>query len=136
MRQHQHLGRPGFVTHRFDFPADAVRAFTDGDCGYLAFELHRLTGFTPVTASMDYKHQWTHAAVLTPDGRVLDIEGVWDIHDWLDRWLEGHDGFEHFAAEWNSIAFMGTVKKVMPHFPHIDARHWAQQVLDEYQKMV
>lgn len=61
---------------------EAGHLFGWGACGYLAFELHRLTGlplalFTSTSPKTDPSIGWSgHAAVALPDGSFLDIEGV------------------------------------------------------------
>lgn len=56
----------------------AIQLFGSGACGYLAFELHRLTGL-PLALFTYSESEWGwsgHAAVALPDGTFLDIEGV------------------------------------------------------------
>jgi len=66
---------------RFYFLSDEDHeAFTQGDCGLLAEELHRRTGY-PVVAvgtrggGLDGT-TWEHIAVRAPDGRLLDVTGI------------------------------------------------------------
>lgn len=122
----------GYPRYEFTFDAEAVTAFTDGDCGYLALELSVLTGWIPITASIDVPHEWTHAAVLTPAGDVLDIHGVTMPDEWLERWTGGHPGEEHYIHEWNDTAFAGEVRRYAPAFPEYWSSRWARKVMDAY----
>ncbi len=73
----------------FEFPAEVVEAFTDGDCALLAVALHDLTGYPLVTASSELDdRQWYHAGVLLPSGGVLDIRGVSSVTVWLEFWAK------------------------------------------------
>lgn len=121
--------------HQFTFPEHAVKAFTEGDCGYLAMVLSLITGFTAVTASIDDESSWTHAGVLTPDGRVLDIQGLWTVETWLDKWLDGLEGEEHYLNKWEPIPFMGTVRMFPREFPRVSPEEWAKTLLAEYEKV-
>jgi len=71
--------------------------------------------------------------VLTPEGLVLDIEGVHTIQDWLDRWLEGE---EHFAHEWNNVKFLVSRTCTEPFYEHVPAKEWAPKVLAAYRQLV
>lgn len=67
-----------------------VEAFTEGDCWALAIEIHRLTGY-PIIFSSSYSRPrdvfgWDHVAVVLPDNRILDVNGVTDSEDWCLRW--------------------------------------------------
>lgn len=59
---------------------EASSLFGWGYCGYLALELHDLTGLPLVlftSPDTDLRIGWSgHAAVALPDGSFLDIEGV------------------------------------------------------------
>lgn len=53
--------------------------FTSGDCGDLAAELHRRTGYPVVAMGSQWKNGeilWDHVAVRAPDGRILDVTGI------------------------------------------------------------
>lgn len=75
---------------KFDFSAEAVEAFTEGDCWFLAIKLNTLTGLGIITASAadDYDDSWYHAANILPDGTVIDIAGIWSAKAWLAHWGE------------------------------------------------
>lgn len=125
------------MTHRFEFPPNAVRAFTLGDCAWLATAIHELTGFTIVTASIDMPDEWVHCAVRTPEGLVLDIEGTWKVNDWLDHWLDGEPGEEHMLAEWTLPGFTAARFDAERQFyGWIPAAEWAPKVLAAYREMV
>lgn len=66
----------------------AVEAFTNGDCWALAIEIASMTDWDLVTlgATMDHDDEWAHCAVLTPEGYVLDIEGLHHPEAALAQW--------------------------------------------------
>jgi len=73
------------MTIKFHFPSQVREAFTDGDCWVLAWEGANMYDLPIVTVSGNESF-WLHAANLLPDGRILDIEGIWEQQDWLARW--------------------------------------------------
>lgn len=90
--------------------------FTEGSCGELAKALHERTGWPIVLVAdgTDGPAGWVHAAVQSPDGRVLDVMGWHDPDVWLGRWMydvtsrgERTDGWDDrnvavvLADEWN-----------------------------------
>lgn len=92
------------ATRFFNFPTLVQEAFTLGDCWHLAETIHTMTGHPIITASWtetvtehdpitDEEEVWTytswsHVAVRLPDGRILDILGIWSEQEWLDHWAE------------------------------------------------
>ena len=84
-----------------------VDAFTGGDCNHLAQRLYERLGWEPVIVTTD-GHGWTHVGVRSPDGYVLDAEGISDGDHILnsdtyagmfsDEELEASEG-EVFLAE-------------------------------------
>lgn len=55
-------------------------AFTQGDCGHFARDLHKATGY-PVNAvgikiAGQKEIEWQHMTVKSPDGRFLDVTGL------------------------------------------------------------
>lgn len=69
----------------FSFPANAVYAFTKGDCWVLAQELEAAYGYPIIMATYGDGY-WCHAANMLPDGRIVDIEGIRSEDDWVKRW--------------------------------------------------
>lgn len=70
-----------------------VEAYTEGDCWHLALVIHRRTGWPmvfarPMARSSDPLY-WEHAAILMPDGRVLDIMGTHVLESWAEQWGRG-----------------------------------------------
>jgi len=118
----------------FDFPERVVKAYTEGDCGYLATAMHAVSGFPIVTASIDVPGEWLHAGVLTPEGTVLDIEGTHSVEDWLDKWLGDEPGEEHFAHEWNAVEFLKSRNVVAAYYGGYE--EWAPKVLAAYHQIV
>ena len=73
-----HLPKLGAIPLTLD--DDRVHiAFTKGYCGALALALNHITGCKMVKS-------WSHAAVISFDGRVLDIEGVHDPTEFENYW--------------------------------------------------
>lgn len=68
--------------------------FTAEHCNLLADAVHARTGW-PVVAVGDGGPEavagWCHAGVLTPAGLVLDVEGLHEPMDWVERWGEQMD---------------------------------------------
>jgi len=122
----------GYPAYRFTFSAVAETAFTQADCAQLALELTARTGFIPITASIDDPYNWYHAAVLTPAGDVLDINGVTMPDEWLDRWLDGMSGEEHFLHEWDDEDFSEMARGIIAKFPDYPASTWALKVVNAY----
>jgi len=60
--------------------SEAISLFAWGCCGYLALAIHELTGYPLALFTNldgDESRGWHgHAAVMLPDGRFLDIQGV------------------------------------------------------------
>lgn len=59
--------------------------FTNGDCGNLAAVIHKKTGYPLVYFSDGYGH-FDHMAVELPDGRIMDVEGIWTKEDFAKAW--------------------------------------------------
>jgi hypothetical protein len=84
-----------------------VEDFTGGDCNHLAHRLHERLGWEPVIITTD-GHGWTHVGVRSPEGYVIDAEGISDgehilnsdeyLDNFSDDELEASDG-EVFLAE-------------------------------------
>lgn len=71
--------------------------FTQGDCGDLAAELHRLTGYPIVAMGLRGKNGevlWDHIAVRAPDGRVLDVTGIQPQSGTVKAWHYDPKNFE------------------------------------------
>ena len=74
-----------------------VERYTQGACDALAFTVSQRTGW-PVVLCGDGPGGvmgWVHAAVRRPDGRILDVEGLWDEMGWVMHWGEQADGMGH-----------------------------------------
>lgn len=64
-----------------------VRRFTEGDCHYLARALQKLTGWPIYAFDSNYHDEGDlHAFVKTPDGRILDIEGLHTVAEFMENW--------------------------------------------------
>lgn len=90
----------------FDMSSEVVEAFTQGDCWALATEVARVSGWTMVTLSAtDDKEAWCHVAVWTPDGHILDIQGVWNPDEWANYWEYSLGGQDCDFADWTHAEF-------------------------------
>jgi hypothetical protein len=97
-------------------PAGTVRTYTQGQCTALAIALSEQTGWPivalacldmyalercapadPVSgilgsvASLDLADSFVHAAVLAPDGRVLDVTGFHSMRELVSAWSDDDD---------------------------------------------
>lgn len=109
---------------RFNFSVEAQRAFTHGDCWHLAETIQTMTGLPLITAQWEEtlttyftraekweqvkNTYWSHVANRLPDGRIIDIDGIWLEEDWLKRWHVKSDTFSidkedrlMFVKEWD-----------------------------------
>lgn len=104
------------------FPEDileqkVVTAYTRGDCWVLAGELLR-RGYPLAIAVFSIRQEfWAHAANRLPDGRVLDVEGVWDETEWITRWNrtlvpEERKSGDLIALEWSAAKFAKEVQRI------------------------
>lgn len=70
-------------------------AFTQGDCGIFADELHRATGWPQVLIGENGPDgEFEHIAVRAPDGRILDVTGIQSESTIKKAWAE-HMGFKN-----------------------------------------
>lgn len=74
---------------RFTKDEDVIEYFTQGQCNALAWEVHKLTGYSlglytdePV-GQPDYGG---HAFVYTSDGLILDIRGIQTFDEFKEDW--------------------------------------------------
>lgn len=73
-------------------PKEWIRElFTSSDCWLLALNVHEKTGFPIVLCSLDEDvpeedMAWVHVGVGLPDGRIMDIEGIFTIDEWMENW--------------------------------------------------
>lgn len=89
----QTLASPSTIT------LEEIEAFTEGDCWLLAEALWMATGTwtlvaisaceeNPVDEVLSSGIDWVHLAVRTPDGLIVDIEGVHtDLEAYFQRWM-------------------------------------------------
>lgn len=98
----------------FDYSDEEKQAFTEGDCWELARLIALTAGHPIVTASSSFSHRdWYHAANRLPDGRIIDIEGIWEESYWLEIWssrlrLDEEDN-RAIAIDWDFTSFMADV---------------------------
>lgn len=66
-----------------------IDRFTTGDCHIFAKAVHSLTGW-PI-ATFDYEYDPTgsiHAFNIMPDGRLIDVEGVFMPKEFISKWKQ------------------------------------------------
>jgi hypothetical protein len=56
-----------------------IEVFTNGSCGTLARALYRIAGLPVVLTN-------GHAAVIAPNGKILDIQGVHTVSNFENEW--------------------------------------------------
>lgn len=70
--------------------------FSQGDCGVLAAELYRQTGYPVVAVGVREEGfdgtSWQHVAVRAPDGRLLDVTGIRPESETAKAWKGFGDG--------------------------------------------
>lgn len=69
---------------RFASRPGTVLRYTNGECGALAEAIHKRTGW-PIHVLKERGIR-LHAVVKTPDGRYLDVEGLWPRDLLLRHW--------------------------------------------------
>lgn len=77
---------------KIEFPRAVIRAYTEGDCWFLAGKVRQHAGF-PVMAlypldATAFPDSFVHMGNRTPDGRILDINGVHNEQDWISCWSD------------------------------------------------
>ena len=103
---------------------DAIRAYTEGHCGSLAYAIHRETGWDMcVLSDRDYPrgfgHYAMHMAVIHPDGDIVDIEGKVSRRTMRDRWdahITKTDSDEFFWACDNGLWVPYPEENISPTF--------------------
>lgn len=98
----------------FNYSDEEKQAFTEGDCWELARLIALTAGHPIVTASSSFSHRdWYHAANRLPDGRILDIEGIWEESYWLQIWSArfrlDEEGDWAIAIDWDLTSFMADI---------------------------
>lgn len=99
------MGNPDIA---FSYNAGEVKAFTDGDCWELARQIHLASGYTIVTVGAhEDASDWYHAGNRLPDGRIVDIEGIWQEPEWIAYWTESMFLSEFLVCnEWELEPFL------------------------------
>jgi len=99
----------GEPLERFPFLSKEVRTFTEGDCWRLAHAIHELTGweivaisnedeYDPDANSNDEDTYWGHMVVRHPTGYLVDIEGIYNEADIIQKW-EPYEGMTFEASD-------------------------------------
>jgi hypothetical protein len=124
---------------KFSFPEPVVEAFTVGDCWSLACEVEYLSGYAVTVllhSGNDYDEvNWFHAGNRLLDGRILDIEGVWEEVAWRQRWTARADGGDpaiaHWEREWllEQVAEDTEPGKPLLRHPDFSSMYWAPELL-------
>lgn len=78
--------------------------FTTADCMVLANALHTRTGWRIVGVGdgPDGVIGSLHAGVVTPGGLIVDVEGLHEPADWVDRWGAYVDSYGRDELEYDS----------------------------------
>lgn len=120
----------------FNYSAEVVEAFTEADCWELARLVEEASRYGIVTASSSKSHRnWYHAGNRLPDGRILDIEGIWEEKVWLSEWaarMDFEDDPIFIAVEWDHLAFLADInsKNIGVWFDlALEAEEYARQIV-------
>lgn len=133
----------------FNFPEEIQEIFTTGDCWHLATTILRLSSFPIVTVeeeTREGKSCWLHVANRLPDGRVLDIEGIWAENDWLANWHDqlnifytNEDDFSLFSRNWKPEQWATEISHprdlMYPESEHT-ASQYAKEMLDQFAQLM
>lgn len=84
-------------THIFGFDERALRAYSNGSCWYLALALQHKSGLKPIGLWADGSIR--HVGVELSDGRIVDIEGIWNRESWLVDWKCELDYLDHVYVD-------------------------------------
>lgn len=121
----------------FPYPEEVIEAFTHGDCWALARAFSDAVDLYPVTISAK-DDCWFHAGTRLLDGRIVDIEGIWEEEAWLAHWDSKVDPLYEgntFIREWSGKSFAKEVKDCFFDlvYPEIseDALCYAEDILAE-----
>jgi hypothetical protein len=93
-------------------PADVSR-FTEGDCMIFARAINKITGWPICTFDANgWDFGNYHVFVQMPDGRCVDIEGVFEPKEFIKKWkgygVKSFSQYHHwpsFRRDWNGVAF-------------------------------
>lgn len=120
---------------------DTVDAFTCGDCWHLAWELHRLTGYPMIFSSMwtteEYipepaSFEWDHVAVVLPDGRIMDVNGVQGAQDWEERWNTENEVITSDPDEIKALLSDDIGKPLRRTYPTHNSRSLARRLTNHF----
>lgn len=125
------------LKNQFDFAADVIEAFTEGDCWALAEEVQALTGWDIVAIGMDdephskpvSERYWEHMANRRPDGLILDITGLHNDKHWLEGW-DGGFVRNTVVFEANDPGYRAEQTRLYIHSPE----RWAKDLVAAAQK--
>lgn len=113
---------------------EVITYFTEGACNALAWELHKLTGWSLAILSdrpIKDGNYGGHAFIINSEGLAIDIKGVRTLEDirddwyfcgYLTRFFTADDYAKEMSKHWDS------------HGPHYtkdrEAKLWAKKILD------
>lgn len=119
------------LQNQFNFAADVIEAFTEGDCWALAEEVQKITGWDIVAIGFNgdgkvfpTERYWEHMANRRPDGLILDITGLHAKKSWLEGW---NGGFVRNTVvfEANDESYRDEQVRCYSKSP----RHWAKKLV-------
>lgn len=129
------LFEPSGASHFYFLSDEEHEWFTQGDCGKLAAELHRRTGYPVVAVGLQGGGldgvAWDHMAVRAPDGRILDVTGIQPEAETQKAWSV-HGAYEVVLEEIpvGSIdGYLGVVPGESEGFRGADPRVTAERIL-------
>lgn len=126
------------ASYFYFIPERENEAFTSGDCGLLAREINRTTGYPVNAVGIKDKNtgevSWEHMAVKTPEDRFLDVTGIQPAANLKTAWsshldLQPHE--ELVIEEISEKEIESRLGNSPGHvsFPHVDPKETASKVL-------
>jgi len=113
----------GMLSIGSELDSETRETYTEGDCYLLALELHRL-GLGELVAVIDptkpagTRRDWTHMAVRTPEGYILDADGLNEpglIRSNYGWPLAGDGAVETISQEEYSVLIGGQSESIYGH---------------------
>lgn len=127
------VSQPDGAAHFYFVSDEAHEQFTQGECGDLAAELHRLTDYPIVALGSQWDEHsilWDHIAVRVPDGRILDVTGIQPENEAMLAWNYDPKRFRIGVISVDEINSSLGLSKSDPAPGGKDAEKIAKQILE------
>ena len=124
------IGQPEVT---FTDDEEVISYFSEGQCGALAWELHKLTGWTlaMISSSPVGSPNYTgHVFVMDSEGMVIDIKGRRHLEEVQDEWYMCGYTHRFFTAKEFEYELNGW--EMSPRFDRDrEAKQWARRIMRE-----